>query len=451
MKELPKIIFNDEDTKIKNSIDFEIKSDLVGQNDSNKHIVNPLDRGKIKRINDVSIDKIELEKAPKPPELPIPKMPSRAKRPPELPRPIKMTFRMRLRMFRSDASNTGKQITKTMSKINYFFVFGIVLLCLGLIIFFMGIYGKSNLEKKYNELITNFNEINYIDLKQFCFNRKYKDCSKYNTYINGLETFNNKKYNEALDIFNSISDFKLSTNYIDYIYGLEYMEKYDLFRALTNFKNANILNSNDYVKYIELINQINNNETIDYSNAYELENSIGLNYISNYNDSKKLFADKNYKRVIDLLDETSNVITVSKDILYEAKYLYSKELQYNGYIGSAYKYLNEIKGYKDSSSILNKPIYTIINNWIYNDNGFVLKLSFYESSDTCFNEMKNGSLIGLPYDEDSTIYEYIVKNNAIYFKDSNNEYKAIYIIKSFSKEKLTILFEDKIMELIPRT
>lgn len=451
MKELPKIIFNDEDTKIKNSIDFEIKSDLVGQNDSNKHIVNPMDRGKIKRINDVSIDKKELEKAPKPPELPIPKMPSRAKRPPELPRPIKMTFRMRLRMFRSDASNTGKQITKTMSQINYFFVFGIILFCLGLIIFFMGLYGKSNLEKKYNELITNFNEINFIDLKQFCSNKKYKECPKYNTYINALETFNNKKYNEAFDIFSTINDFKSSTNYMNYIYGLEYMEKHDLFRALTNFKSANILNSNDYVKYIELINQINNNEIIDYSIAYELESSIGLNYISNYNDSKKLFGDKNYKRVIDLLDETSNVITISKDILYEAKYLYSKELQYNGYIGSAYKYLNEIKGYKDSNSILNKPIYTIINNWIYTDNGFVLKLSFYESSDTCFNEMKNGSLIGLPYDEDSTIYEYIIKNNAIYFKDSNNEYKAIYIIKSFSKEKLTILFEDKIMELIPRT
>ena len=247
-------------------------------------------------------------------------------------------------------------------------------------------------------------------------------------------------------------DFKNANSYINYIEGIDYIEKLDIDLAYNSFSKANILNSSEYIKYIDLIRQINNSEDINYDDLSNIENSIQLNYISNYLDSLKLFNEKNYKRIIDLLEQAAQIIYPAKDILNEAKYNYAKDLQYNGYIGSAFKLLNEIKNYKDVSSILDKPIYTIINNWYYlNDNGFSLKLSFYESSDTCFNEIKNGGLIGLPYDTDSAIYEYIIKNNAIYFKNKDGEYNIIYIVKSFSKEKLTILFENQIIELKPRT
>ena len=76
-----------------------------------------------------------------------------------------------------------------------------------------------------------------------------------------------------------------------------------------------------------------------------------------------------------------------------------------------------------------------------------MNLSFYESSDTCFHNIKNGKKIGLTYDEDASIYEYKIKNNIIYFKDITGDYKPIYIVKIFGKTKLKIQIENKIIEL----
>ncbi len=457
MKELPKIIINDEEeNNNKKTIEFEIKSDLVGGNESSTRLINPDERGKIKRVNDVVIDKKEIEKAPHPPELPIPRMPVKVKRPPELPIPQKLTLKMRLHLLKDEtkenAEITSKELTKKMSRINYYFVSAFIFILIGLIVLGVGIYGKINIENKYSKYESLFNDNNYLELKDFCYARKYKECSKYNIYINGLEYMENKKYKDAKEEFNKVSDFKNANNYINYIEGLDYIQKLDIDLAYDSFSKANILNAKEYIKYIDLIKQINNNEDVNYDDLNNIESNIQLNYVSNYLDSMRLFKEKNYKRIIELLEEPAQIISPAKDILNETKYIYAKELQYNGYIGTAFKLLNEIKDYKDASSILDKPIYTVINNWYYlNDNGFSLKLSFYESSDTCFNEIKNGSLIGLPYDTDSAIYEYKLKNNAIYFKDQNGEYRVIYIVKGFSKDKLTILFGNQIIELKPRT
>ena len=353
---------------------------------------------------------------------------------------------------KENAEITSKELTKKMSRINYYFVSAFIFILIGLIVLGAGIYGKINIENKYSKYVSLFNDNNYLELKDFCYARKYKECSKYNIYINGLEYMENKKYKDAKEEFNKVSDFKNANNYINYIEGLDYIQKLDIDLAYDSFSKANILNAKEYIKYIDLIKQINNNEDVNYDDLNNIESNIQLNYVSNYLDSMRLFKEKNYKRIIELLEEPAQIISPAKDILNETKYIYAKELQYNGYIGTAFKLLNEIKDYKDASSILDKPIYTVINNWYYlNDNGFSLKLSFYESSDTCFNEIKNGSLIGLPYDTDSAIYEYKLKNNVIYFKDQNGEYRVIYIVKGFSKDKLTILFGNQIIELKPRT
>ena len=246
MKELPKIIINDEEeNNNKKTIEFEIKSDLVGGNESSTRLINPDERGKIKRVNDVVIDKKEIEKAPHPPELPIPRMPVKVKRPPELPIPKKLTLKMRLHLLKDEtkenAEITSKELTKKMSRINYYFVSAFIFILIGLIVLGAGIYGKINIENKYSKYVSLFNDNNYLELKDFCYARKYKECSKYNIYINGLEYMENKKYKDAKEEFNKVSDFKNANNYINYIEGLDYIQKLDIDLAYDSFSKANIL------------------------------------------------------------------------------------------------------------------------------------------------------------------------------------------------------------------
>lgn len=454
MKELPKIHVNDEKNEKKETIEFEIKSDLVGGNESSKYITKPDQERKIKRINNIIIDKKEIEKAPHPPALKIPKMPQKAPHPPVLPIPEKLTLKMRLHLLRKEtttvAEQKGKQLTKTITQINYFKIIGIVLLIVSFLLITTGIYGKIYLENTYKNIINNFNEENTNELQTFCQTKKYKECKTYIKYIEALENINNKNYNEANKIFKQINTFRKSNNYINYIEALEHMQNYNITEAKQKFVDANILNSKEYIDYINYINKINENNEVNLNEIYILENIINLNYISNYLDSKNLFKEKNYKRIIEILEQTSIIIKPAQEILNEAKYQYAKNMQYEGYIGTAYKLLNEIINYKDSQAILESPIYYVINNWTFTKNTSSIQLSFYKSSNTCFNEIKNGTLIGLPYNEDTTIYEYKIKNNAIYFKDATNEYKPIYIIKNFSKDKLVIMIENQTIELKPR-
>ena len=303
MKELPKIIINDEEeNNNKKTIEFEIKSDLVGGNESSTRLINPDERGKIKRVNDVVIDKKEIEKAPHPPELPIPRMPVKVKRPPELPIPKKLTLKMRLHLLKDEtkenAEITSKELTKKMSRINYYFVSAFIFILIGLIVLGAGIYGKINIENKYSKYVSLFNDNNYLELKDFCYARKYKECSKYNIYINGLEYMENKKYKDAKEEFNKVSDFKNANNYINYIEGLDYIQKLDIDLAYDSFSKANILNAKEYIKYIDLIKQINNNEDVNYDDLNNIESNIQLNYLSSYLDSMMLFKEKNYKRII---------------------------------------------------------------------------------------------------------------------------------------------------------
>lgn len=451
MKELPKILVNEEENKKNKTIEFEIKSNLIGGNESSKHITNP-DERKIKRVNDLIIEKKELEKAPHPPQLPIPKMPQKAPHPPQLPIPANITVKMRMHLLKEETSKnaelTGKNITKTIKQINYFLIFGIIFLIAGLFLLLFGLYGKISIENKYKKYTSNFSINNMNDLKSFCYDRKYKDCENYVIYINGIENILNKNYDEAKIILNKISDFENSLYYINYIDGINYIESYQLEDSKKMFeKTKDILNSEYYLKYIDYINEINENKDINIGSIYLIEDKINLKYISNYIDGKKLFDEKNYKRVIEILEQSSNVINDAKEILYESKYIYAKNMQYEGYISTAFKLLNEIKNYKDANKILENPIYYVIDNWYYtNDKGFSIVLSFYESSDTCYNEIKNGTIIGLPYNG-ASIYEYKIKNNIIYFKNNENIYKPIYIIKRFEHDKLTIFIEGQIIEL----
>ena len=62
MKELPRIIVNDKEeikTNEKPTIEFEIKSDLVGGNESTEKLINPENERKVKRITDLVLEKKE--------------------------------------------------------------------------------------------------------------------------------------------------------------------------------------------------------------------------------------------------------------------------------------------------------------------------------------------------------------------------------------------------------
>ena len=220
---------------------------------------------------------------------------------------------------------------------------------------------------------------------------------------------------------------------------------------MKQIKSNNILNTEYYLKYINLIEEINNSNLDNINDCYELENYIEVNYVSKYIDGKRFYSENDFKRSSSILEEPSYVINDAKTLILESKYRYAKQSQYDGFIGTAYKLLNEIKDYKDASKILESPIYYIINNWSYkNNNGFLLNLSFYKSSDTCFHEVRNGKLVGFSYDTDATIYDYKVKNNMIYFKNKNNEYMEMYLIRSFNKDKLILDVNGFIFEMTTR-
>ena len=133
MEHLPNIIFNDDEDekREKKTIEFEIKSDLVGGNESAERLIKP-DERKIKRIDDLVIEKKELSKAPHPPVLPIPRMPEKAPHPPELPIPEKLTLKMRLHLFRSrtkeNASIHSKEITQKIRRIDFLLIISIIFL-----------------------------------------------------------------------------------------------------------------------------------------------------------------------------------------------------------------------------------------------------------------------------------------------------------------------------------
>ena len=163
MKELPRIIVNDEEEIKKNEktgIEFEIKSDLVGGNESSAKLINPENDRKIKRINDLIIEKKEIEKAPHPPVLPIPKMPEKAPHPPTLPIPQKLTIKMRLNLLRRQTQKNTKEITKKIYKIDFIFVIAIVIMIIGILITSIGIYEMISIKTKYQKYTKNFTDTN---------------------------------------------------------------------------------------------------------------------------------------------------------------------------------------------------------------------------------------------------------------------------------------------------
>lgn len=452
MKELPRIIVNDEEeikTNEKPTIEFEIKSDLVGGNESTEKLINPENERKVKRITDLVLEKKEIEKAPHPPALPIPKMPEKAPHPPALPIPQKLTIKMRLNLLRRQTQKNTKEITKKIYKIDFIFVIAIAIMIIGILITSIGLYEMISIKIKYQKYTKNFTDANYKEIYDFCQNRNFKECPKYVKYIEGLELINQKQYKKAEENFEQLTNFYNSNYYIKYIEALENIKNYNIEEAKINFnKTNNILNTKYYIEYIKLTEQINNGNEQNIDEAYDIELYIDINYISKYIDGIKLFNDKDYKRVIETLEESAKFINQAKIILDESKYIYAKNLQLEGYIGSAHKLLNELGEYKDVKSILEHPIYAIINNWYYEEiSGFSMNLAFYETSDTCFHNIKNGKKIGLTYDNDTSTYDYRIKNNIIYFKNTKGEYKPIYIIKSFGKTEMKIQIENKIIEL----
>ncbi len=457
MEHLPNIIFNDDEDekKEKKTIEFEIKSGLVGGNESADRLIKP-DERKIKRIDDLVIEKKELSKAPHPPVLPIPRMPEKAPHPPELPIPEKLTLKMRLHLFRSrtkeNASVHSKEITQKIRRIDFLLIISIILIFISLLTISFGIYGYVNLKNTYEKNKNSFSDTNYIDMENFCKNKNYKDCPKYLNYITGLKYMEDKNYILAKESFSSLNDFYSSTYYINYIDGVQFIKNKDINSAKNSFsKSNNILNTEYYLKYINLIDEINSSNLNNINDCYDLEGHIEVDYISKYIDGKRFYNEGDFKRSSSVLEDASYVIDDAKTIILEAKYRYAKEAQLDGFIGTAYRLLNEIKDYKDVKTILESPIYYVINNWSYkNNNGFLLNLSFYESSDTCFHEVKNGLTAGFSYDTDATIYEYKVKNNIIYFKNKDNEYMEMYLIRSFAKDKLILDVNGTIFEMNTR-
>lgn len=391
----------------------------------------------IKRVNDVVIDKDVLLKASPSSDL---KTLKKAPHPPQLP---DLSLNDKLYFVRKSVFLKIKVVLKLL--FSYYLI-----LIIGILILLLGLYGMYNLNKKYNYYVNNFDIQNSDEIKEFCYDKNYKDCKNYLKYIDGIDYVLNKNYMKGKEIFEDIINFRDSNNYLNYINGIELMKSYNIDNAKLMFKNANLLDSNDYLEYIYFIECINNGNSIDNDKMYTIESKLNINYISNYYDSIKSYNEKNYKRIIDILENSSHYLNHAKEILNESKYLYAKNMQLDGFIGLSYKLLNEIIDYKDSKKILESPIYNVINDWYYENNDFSIVLLFYKSNNLCFNEINNGNLIGLPYSYDSGIYDYKIKNNTIYFKDNNDVYKPIYIIKKISNDNLKVMIDDIVIDLKPR-
>jgi len=446
-KDLPKIVFDEEiekkSPKREFEITYEIKTENVGGNETNKILEGKNEERKITRINDLILDN-KPKKAPHPPALPVPKMPVVVPHPPDLPIPQKLNFRTKLKLRKMESEKQKKEIKKRIKK-SYLIILILLFIIAGTLLLGFGLYYKSENDKLYKEAVALYEQGDTKNIEEFCSTHSgYGKCKYFEKYMEAIVLFNSHYFDEANKLFTELDTFYDSKKYLIYINALTFLSNYDLEKSKNELEKIKSLPKVDYyIEYIELINAINNNESIELESRLNiLDDYIDVTLIKNYLEAKELYNDKDYTKVIELLEVPSKVITKANNLYIDSKYNKAKLAQAEGFISTAYSLLKEIGNYKDSIQILNQPIYNVINNWKYtytsNGDEGSLSLSFYASSNTCYYVIKNGDLLDLSSNMVENTYNYKILNNTLYFENENGEYVAIYQIRYFGENELIL-------------
>lgn len=446
-KDLPKIVFDEKlenkQPKTEFKITYEIKTENVGGNETNKFIENKVESRKITRINDLILND-QIKKAPHPPALPIPKMPVSAPEPPPLPVPQKLNFRTKLKLKKMKNEKQKKEIKRRIKK-SYLVVLIILFIVAGTILLGFGLYYKNENDKLYKEAVVLYEQGNTKNIEEFCSTHSgYGKCKYFEKYMEAIVLFNSHYFDEANKLFNELDTFYDSKKYLIYINALTFLSNHDLEKSKTELEKIKSLPKVDYyIEYIELINSINNNESIELEPRLNiLDDYIDVTLIKNYLEAVELYNDKDYTKAIELLEIPSKVIIKANNLYIDSKYNKAKHAQAEGFISTAYSLLKEIGNYKDASQILEQPIFNVINNWKYtytsNGDEGSLSLSFYASSNTCYYVIKNGDLLDLSSNMVENTYNYKILNNTLYFENEEGEYIAIYQIRYFGENELIL-------------
>lgn len=446
-KELPKIVFDDEiekkPPKKEFKITYEIKTENVGGNETNKILEGKTEERKITRINDLILDN-KIKKAPHPPALPIPKMPAQAPHPPELPIPQKLNLETKLKLRKMEGEKQKKEIKRKIKK-SYLIILIFLFMIVGSLLLGFGLYFKSENDKLYKEAVALYEQGQTKNIEEFCSTHSgYGNCKNYEKYMEAIVLFESNYFDDAEKLFVELKDFYESKNYLIYIKALTEFNNHNLEKAIKELEQIKKLPKVDYyIEYIELINSLNNNEDVELETRLNiLDDYIDVTIIKNYLEAKELYNDKDFTKVIELLETPSKVIKKANDLYIDSKYNKAKLAQAEGFISTAYSLLKEIGNYKDSVQILEQPIFNVINNWkyTYTNNGDEgsLSLSFYASSNTCYYVIKNGDLLDLTPNTVENTYNYKILNNTLYFENENGEYVAIYQIRNFGENELIL-------------
>ena len=226
---------------------------------------------------------------------------------------------------------------------------------------------KSNYEKaeslmndrQYAEAITIFEQLGPYESSQ----TKMLYCQHENTYLQAIDDFENKRYEDAADKFNSISEFKQeAAAYADksyYTYAKDLFEKgnytaaADFFAKADNYENAAEMVQESYYRY-----GLDRFEKKEYDLAYTY-----LSKVKSYKDVAErydeicyqygcsLLADKDWSGALEIFYALGDY-SDSKEKALETRYDYAVNHK-NRSSKTTYKYLSALKeaGYKDSAAI----------------------------------------------------------------------------------------------------
>ena len=283
----------------------------------------------------------------------------------------------------------------------------------------------------------NINKDNYLNV----INNLYE--SKVN-YLNGLDLFNEGKYNDSYDYLSKVSSsdsyYESSMKMIDESFNKEIE---DIKTYIENNKVDDSLKTEDKVnKYKEILNYLiekKNSLKLDLSKSKtynDILNDIKKNLVKVYEDlALELKSSNMYDKAIDKLNEGIKLLS---EIKANATSLIKYKEEMNEMLPIS---LTELKGNIEGNSIKEELAISDKNN-----NTYARVLSFYNNSKSSitYNLNKEYKKLKFSINTGSEVNEKN-KNYGIIriYLDNKNVYDSSNLTKNFSKKDLTLELNDK--------
>lgn len=220
-------------------------------------------------------------------------------------------------------------------------------------------------------------------------------------YNKATQQMDSGDYDNAIQTFTSIQDYKDSSQQINECYyqkALNYINEKDYTEANKIFRQIP-----DYEKTQDGINECNYQQALDFINELKYKDAIRILKDLDYKDSSDILVDTQYTLACDLLEREQylDAIDIFKSITYkdsaekciEAKYDFSTYLISKERYEDAIEYLSNLN-YKDSEDLLIECQYNIGKKY-YTEKNYESALIYLE---------------GLNYKDSNDIVEYINNN-----------------------------------------